>query len=283
MNNNLNFEAVKGYHLNLRKLNDDQTKFINENLIKDSRDFAENNYLFHYGYSNPNNEYRFFNFTCFSFGQISEEISFDEFVDKLNIPKPEYDPKDVAFKPVGYKFKYEKIKNIVTAFLGDIKVYKTDSYDFPLKSSVYQELKELQVLDLWCDKILFEKETPFSVLCDVAEELQKESESITITRHKQIIGYKLIKPEYKEAAEIIAYNHIPNLTNRSFIYQNGSCFTENCKVKDNLEEAGVMHWFEEVYEKESITLKSGVKLSEDDIAEVKELIEIIQVCKDLAK
>lgn len=88
---------------------------------------------------------------------------------------------------------------------------------------------------------------------------------------RKVIGYKLIKPEYKEAAELIAFNHIPNLTNRSFIYQNGACFTEDCKVKDNLEEAGVMHWFELVYDT-SIKLKSGVKLSEDDIAEVKEIL-----------
>lgn len=155
MNNNLNFEAVKGYHIDLRKLNDDQTKFITKNLIKDSMDFETDNNLFHYGFSSPNNEYRFFNFTCFSLGQESEEISFDEFVDKLNIPKPEYDPKDVAFKPVGYNFKDEKIKNIVTAFLGSIEAYKTDSYDFPVRSYVYMELKELQVLDLWCEPIFY--------------------------------------------------------------------------------------------------------------------------------
>lgn len=89
------------------------------------------------------------------------EITFDQFKEHVlkEIPNPEYDPKDVAFKPVGYKFKYPKLKNVVTAILGDIEVYKTDSYDFPLKSSVYQELKELQVLDLWCDKVLFEKKS----------------------------------------------------------------------------------------------------------------------------
>lgn len=132
------------------------------------------------------------------------EITFDQFKEHVlkEIPKPEYDPKDVAFN-VGKEFH------------------------------------------------------------------NQNDESITIMR--PIIGYKLIKPEYKKAAELIAFHHIPNLTNRSFICQNGACFTEDCKVKDNLEKAGVMHWFEAVYDT-SITLKSGVKLSEDDIAEVKEIL-----------
>lgn len=89
------------------------------------------------------------------------EITFEQFKQHVlkEIPKPEYYPKDVAFKPIGYNFKDQKIKNIVTAFLGSIESYKTDSYDFPVRSYVYMELKELQVLDLWCDKVLFEKES----------------------------------------------------------------------------------------------------------------------------
>lgn len=141
------------------------------------------------------------------------EITFDQFKEHVlkEIPKPEYDPKDVAFK-----------------------------------NEVYSNSE-------------FNNET-FETKC-----------GHVYTENKKIIGYKLIKPEYKEAAELIAFNHMPNLTNRSFIYQNGACFTEDCIVKDNLEKAGVMHWFSPVYDT-SITLKSGVKLSEDDIAEVKEIL-----------
>lgn len=84
---------------------------------------------------------------------------------------------------------------------------------------------------------------------------------------KKIIGYKLIKPEYKEAVRAIT-----GLKGFSF-----SCFEKEGIERmewsvDTLKTAGVMHWFEEVYEKQTITLKSGVKLSEDDIAEVKEIL-----------
>lgn len=110
---------------------------------------------------------------------------------------------------------------------------------------------------------------------------------------KTIIGYKLIKPEYKEAVRAIINDN--NWFDNWFdVFQNDKyfnfAFEPNMESKSGrnsvhtiLTKAGVMHWFEPVYEKESITLKSGVKLSEDDIAEVKQLIEIRQICKDLAK
>lgn len=181
MNNNLNFEAVKGYHLNLRDLNDEQILFLKENLIKCDDDFSADDTLFHYGFSAPHNEYRFFNFTCFSIGQESEKISFDEYVNKLNIPKPEYDPKDVSFNQrsvIGYKFKN---KDLLETF-----------------KSIYDGFVP------WCD----------------------------------------------------TFDLLPDNT-----------------LKRNLENLGVIElWFKPVYEKELITLKSGIKLSEEDIAEVKEIL-----------
>lgn len=83
---------------------------------------------------------------------------------------------------------------------------------------------------------------------------------------KTIIGYKLIKPEYLEAVNCICHNRIDSTFIKENTFESGSFYF------DQFSEAGVMHWFEEVYEKESITLKSGVKLSEDDIAEVKEIL-----------
>lgn len=125
-------------------------------------------------------------------------ISFEEWQRLPDVPKPEYDPKDVAFKN-----------------------------------------------DVYCNS-----------------EFNSE---------KKILGYKLIKPEYKEAVIIICdfdSNKVDLI-----LYKGGYNFTHKshswCKIK----EAGVMHWFEEVYEKESITLKSGTILSEDDIAEVKEILK----------
>lgn len=147
MNNNLNFEAVKGYHINLRKLNNDQTKFITENLIKDYRDFEGENNLFHYGFSAPNNEYRFFNFTCFSLGQESEEISFDEYMKKLNSHNPT--PKLIGYKLV--KEEYLKAVNSICNHSEDFEFFLKNI----LHSNNYEcnKLKQSGVLDLWFDKV----------------------------------------------------------------------------------------------------------------------------------
>ena len=61
--------------------------------------------------------------------------------------------------------------------------------------------------------------------------------------NKQIIGYKLIKEEYREAAYKIA--------NVSCFFNGMVDFEENCYIEKNLKEAGVLDlWFEKVYEKE---------------------------------
>lgn len=88
---------------------------------------------------------------------------------------------------------------------------------------------------------------------------------------KTIIGYKLIKPEYKEAfAKLmdIDEDFICISEEEPFHFTNKSDSAETLKLLDILD-----IWCEPVYDS-SITLKSGVKLSEDDIAEVKQLINI---------
>ncbi len=61
--------------------------------------------------------------------------------------------------------------------------------------------------------------------------------------NKQIIGYKLIKEEYREAAYKIA--------NTSWFFNGIVDFQENCYIEKNLKEAGVLDlWFEKVYEEE---------------------------------
>lgn len=61
--------------------------------------------------------------------------------------------------------------------------------------------------------------------------------------NKQIIGYKLIKEEYREAAYKIA--------NVIWFVNDVVDFQENCYIEKKLEEAGVLDlWFEKVYEKE---------------------------------
>lgn len=85
---------------------------------------------------------------------------------------------------------------------------------------------------------------------------------------RTVIGYKLIKPEYKEAVKSICKCKT-DFDPKCFI---GLVFQVNSDYYNKLKDAEVLHWFEPVYEKETITLKSGVKLSEDDIAEVKEIL-----------
>lgn len=101
------------------------------------------------------------------------------------------------------------------------------------------------------------------------------------TQNKTLIGYKIVKEEYeKQALEIASENCLTKEwnTKKNIDFHVGTNFY------NNLLKSGILDlWFEPVFEKESITLKSGVKLSEEDIAEVKEIIEIRQVCKDLAK
>ena len=61
--------------------------------------------------------------------------------------------------------------------------------------------------------------------------------------NKQIIGYKLIKEEYREAAYKIA--------NTSWFFNGIVDFQENCYIEKKLKEAGVLDlWFEKVYGKE---------------------------------
>lgn len=92
---------------------------------------------------------------------------------------------------------------------------------------------------------------------------------------KKIIGYKLIKPEYWESVSIITgiVNLESDTEDQKKKYVIDWMKHDNFGFARKLREAGVLDiWFEPVYEKESITLKSGVKLSEDDIAEVKEIL-----------
>lgn len=124
------------------------------------------------------------------------EITFEQFKEHVlkDIPKPEYDPKDVAFK---------------NEFETKCGWNKMNEYPKP---------------------------------------------------PKKIIGYKLIKPEYKEAAKIIALSHV----GEKIKYYKGNIETIGVKngapCKKALEEAGVLSlWFEPIYDT-SITLKSGVKL-----------------------
>lgn len=117
-----------------------------------------------------------------------------------------------------------------------------------------------------------------NILTDISEKVQgKLKEKYKPT--KEIIGYKLVKPEYKEAVREILKNSCDHgwfdIFFNSNINRKGFNFgaSEDNEIKKDLLQAGVLNiWFKEVYEKESITLKSGVKLSEDDIAEVKEIL-----------
>lgn len=83
----------------------------------------------------------------------------------------------------------------------------------------------------------------------------------------KVIGYKLIKSEYKKAVNALISEDKDSNWILENIVKYGNALWED------LNETGVLDiWFEEVYEN-SITLESGVKLSEDDIEEVKEILK----------
>lgn len=63
-----------------------------------------------------------------------------------------------------------------------------------------------------------------------------------MTENKEIIGYKLVKPDYIKAACIISGNENLNYCGAGF------CFTPNSPSYDKLQKAGVLDlWFEPVY------------------------------------
>jgi hypothetical protein len=70
--------------------------------------------------------------------------------------------------------------------------------------------------------------------------------------NKEIIGYKLAKSEYAEAAKKIGTGYEP------FGFNQFVDFTLNSRQKDEFEEAGVLNlWFEPVYKEEAPTIKIG--------------------------
>lgn len=86
-----------------------------------------------------------------------EEITFDQFKEHVlkEIPKPEYDPKDVAFnqRPVmGYKFKnkdlLETFKSIYDGF-----VPWCDSFDLLPDNILKKKLQNLGVIELWFNPV----------------------------------------------------------------------------------------------------------------------------------
>lgn len=86
----------------------------------------------------------------------------------------------------------------------------------------------------------------------------------------KIIGYKLIKEEYREVACKIAFY---GREGDFFNLNGGVNFKNNSGAYYNLREAGVMHWFEPVFEEKKIKLTSGIELTEKDIEEVKEILK----------
>lgn len=92
---------------------------------------------------------------------------------------------------------------------------------------------------------------------------------------KEIIGYKLIKEEYKEAAQYIAFNE-----NRPFTHLlNGKIdFYCDSIVHERINHAGVMHWFEPVYQlstEENIMdylAKKGTKLTKEEAEDIVKLV-----------
>jgi hypothetical protein len=80
----------------------------------------------------------------------------------------------------------------------------------------------------------------------------KESTILELAKGNEgkLIGYKLIKEEYREAAIKIALRE-----EKDFIKDSSIHFTHNCRSRERLEEAGVLNlWFEPVYEKKEVII-----------------------------
>lgn len=96
---------------------------------------------------------------------------------------------------------------------------------------------------------------------------------------KKIIGYKIIKPQYKEIAGRIAFSHITDCSSFEFITSKyGVLFTDGCTSHKNLLDAGVMHWFEPVYESSTeekimdYLTKKGTKLTKEEAEDIVKLV-----------
>lgn len=187
-------------------------------------------------------------------------ISFEEW---QNLP--EYDPKEVAFKdfvlPEKWFVQVDKENKSTINNWRDSELYS--EYGFVNQDGVW--LPELIYFDSDSIKITFEQFKEH-----VLGEKPKE---------RKIIGYKLVKEEYKEAVKVIIGNEKwfndnfdANLLKYGYNFGSGEETAAIIfSVQNTIELAGVMHWFSPVYEEEKITLKSGVELTKEDIEEVKEI------------
>lgn len=101
--------------------------------------------------------------------------------------------------------------------------------------------------------------------CDWSDESDLE-----LVEERKIIGYKLVKPEYKEAVKVIT--EAPSFHFVGFEQRGKKSFTSSI---EKLEKAGVLDlWFEPVYEEKkeetativSVTLSNGVVLSLEELS-----------------
>lgn len=112
-----------------------------------------------------------------------------------------------------------------------------------------------------------------SILTNISDKVkeklkEKYHDSEFNEKPKKIIGYKLVKQEYKEAMFFIVGFAIPLHPDKKYYY-----FASNSTYEMELKKAGVLDlWCKPVYKPETITLKSGVELSESDIEEVKQIL-----------
>lgn len=79
------------------------------------------------------------------------------------------------------------------------------------------------------------------------------------TMEKEIIGYKLIKPKYRHAAEAIVSQYDPYYDFKKWdlnLEKDGDMFTKDSEQSKWLKEAGVLDlWFEPVYKQEKQTIQ----------------------------
>lgn len=136
--------------------------------------------------------------------------------------------------------------------VGDIVIGKQQNIKavFRIVYPIFTPSHERAIAEIKEDKIRLQGDTD---LWFYAKDFKLE------TMEKEIIGYKLIKPKYRHAAEAIVIQYDPYYDFKKWdlnLEKDGDMFTKDSEQSKWLKEAGVLDlWFEPVYKQEKQTIQ----------------------------
>lgn len=218
---------------------------------------------------------------------FGEEISFELFQEYVLKEIPQYVSKEdetICLAGIDYKVVIYNNKNETFYYLTLLQADTQNDLIFhQLKIDKLELCKELfdYTPNYLNEKYYFPEVKSIKDLNKIIHEIKKVE-----NMKKEIVGYKLAKPEYKSAAIAICESHKDN-TDYSYKYwdQNfenfGYLFTYICDQSKWLKEAGVLDlWFEPVYVNEFnvndwvVITKSGYGTNSSDIGLVCKIVSI---------